>query len=356
MESPPSLGPSLLRDSLSVEEGGEDGPPASSLLGCSMFSGPNHANHAGGALLMERLNGTPSPSPPALPPFSGSGRLSAQLPLGPQPAGNALRPAGASRLGSQHSLSEHFCPAHSPSLDRDRDRDRGGCKHRQASPLVHRRDSNPFTEIAMSSCKYAGGVMKPLSRLSASRRNLIDSDSEAPPLQVPHAAGGGAGAPQSLAPPPEIIISSKEELRLGPGEGPPASPYHQNHQGPPAGAGTGASRPKASKRKNQNIGYRLGHRRALFEKRKRLSDYALIFGMFGIVIMVIETELSWGVYSKVSRGAWRRDETEMGLELSVSLAVFIAPLVSAPSLPGLLGVIRSNYRRALYLYGKRGDA
>ncbi|XP_069041558.1 small conductance calcium-activated potassium channel protein 2 isoform X2 [Lepisosteus oculatus] len=332
MESPPSLGPSLLRDSLSVEEGGEDGPPASSLLGCSMFSGPNHANHAGGALLMERLNGTPSPSPPALPPFSGSGRLSAQLPLGPQPAGNALRPAGASRLGSQHSLSEHFCPAHSPSLDRDRDRDRGGCKHRQASPLVHRRDSNPFTEIAMSSCKYAGGVMKPLSRLSASRRNLIDSDSEAPPLQVPHAAGGGAGAPQSLAPPPEIIISSKEELRLGPGEGPPASPYHQNHQGPPAG--TGSSRPKASKRKNQNIGYRLGHRRALFEKRKRLSDYALIFGMFGIVIMVIETELSWGVYSKlfvIDNGAddWRIAMTTERI-LSIALELLVSAIHPVP--------------------------
>uniref|UniRef100_I3MG11 Potassium calcium-activated channel subfamily N member 1 n=1 Tax=Ictidomys tridecemlineatus TaxID=43179 RepID=I3MG11_ICTTR len=39
---------------------------------------------------------------------------------------------------------------------------------------------------------------------------------------------------------------------------------------------------------------------ALFEKRKRLSDYALIFGMFGIVVMVTETELSWGVYTKDS--------------------------------------------------------
>ncbi|XP_040846758.1 small conductance calcium-activated potassium channel protein 1 isoform X1 [Ochotona curzoniae] len=47
-------------------------------------------------------------------------------------------------------------------------------------------------------------------------------------------------------------------------------------------------------------GHRLGHRRALFEKRKRLSDYALIFGMFGIAVMVTETELSWGVYSKES--------------------------------------------------------
>lgn len=51
--------------------------------------------------------------------------------------------------------------------------------------------------------------------------------------------------------------------------------------------------------KPPSVGHRLGHRRALFEKRKRLSDYALIFGMFGIVVMVTETELSWGVYTKV---------------------------------------------------------
>ncbi|KAI8434202.1 hypothetical protein MSG28_012310, partial [Choristoneura fumiferana] len=34
-----------------------------------------------------------------------------------------------------------------------------------------------------------------------------------------------------------------------------------------------------------NIGYRLGRRKALFEKRKRISDYALVMGMFGIIIM-----------------------------------------------------------------------
>jgi len=54
-----------------------------------------------------------------------------------------------------------------------------------------------------------------------------------------------------------------------------------------------------SNKKNTNIGYRLGYRRTLFERRKRLSDYALIFGMIGIVIMVIETELSSdAVYNK----------------------------------------------------------
>ncbi|XP_033112620.1 small conductance calcium-activated potassium channel protein 1-like isoform X2 [Anneissia japonica] len=46
--------------------------------------------------------------------------------------------------------------------------------------------------------------------------------------------------------------------------------------------------------------YRLGIRKSIFEKRKRLSDYALIVGMFGIVVMIIETELSWFIYSKSS--------------------------------------------------------
>ena len=50
-----------------------------------------------------------------------------------------------------------------------------------------------------------------------------------------------------------------------------------------------------------SFGYRLGKRKTLFEKRKRISDYALVFGMFGIVVMVIETELSMShVYEKVS--------------------------------------------------------
>ncbi|XKL69005.1 hypothetical protein PGB90_006774 [Kerria lacca] len=50
-----------------------------------------------------------------------------------------------------------------------------------------------------------------------------------------------------------------------------------------------------------NVGYRLGRRKALFEKRKRISDYALVMGMFGIIVMVVENELSSaGVYTKDS--------------------------------------------------------
>lgn len=57
----------------------------------------------------------------------------------------------------------------------------------------------------------------------------------------------------------------------------------------------------AGSKNKPNVGYRLGRRKALFEKRKRISDYALVMGMFGIIVMVIENELSCaGVYTKVS--------------------------------------------------------
>ena len=67
------------------------------------------------------------------------------------------------------------------------------------------------------------------------------------------------------------------------------------------------------------LSHRLGRRKILFEKRKKISDYALVcaesskkclkkgincdlqvMGMFGIIMMVIENELSSaGVYNKV---------------------------------------------------------
>ncbi|CAD6221886.1 GSCOCG00005222001-RA-CDS [Cotesia congregata] len=69
--------------------------------------------------------------------------------------------------------------------------------------------------------------------------------------------------------------------------------------GPMKGAPSGSIGP-CSKHK-PNVGYRLGRRKALFEKRKRISDYALVMGMFGIIVMVIENELSSaGVYTKAS--------------------------------------------------------
>uniref|UniRef100_A0A8D0GD47 Potassium calcium-activated channel subfamily N member 3 n=1 Tax=Sphenodon punctatus TaxID=8508 RepID=A0A8D0GD47_SPHPU len=221
--------------------------------------------------------------------LGGGGGEEAEEQQQPQPGsrgGSQLQPGGPSLLPSPL----RGAPAPGPAVLRPPSRhgsqanvsgEPSGGKPRGASPLGGpRRDSNPFTEIAMSSCKYSGGVMKPLSRLSASRRNLLldaqqpEPEPEAQPLQPL--------APPPL--PPEIVISR-------------ALPNHQPPPGPPAAAAAAAA--KGPKRKTQNVGYKLGHRRALFEKRKRLSDYALIFGMFGIVVMVIETELSWGLYSKV---------------------------------------------------------
>ncbi|XP_061838902.1 small conductance calcium-activated potassium channel protein 2 [Nerophis lumbriciformis] len=389
MEPPPSLSLALLGGSEDEDQrfllplAGVPHPAAPAAP-----PGSNHSNHMAASSL-SRLNGTnPSPSPAATP--------SASLPklssAGPPPAPNALHPTStplSSCLGSQHSLSGDNSPvynalfysSHSPSMDRERDRERG-CKHRQASPLVHRRDSNPFTEIAMSSCKYTGGVMKPLSRLSASRRNLIESDSSSETKEGAVSAVAGATAagghdrqreapPTSLGTqsstnqpplqsPPEIVISSREDSpypRAGYDISDTASNqmsiYHQNHAlvesrraqpgrggssgGGQAGSGTvgtgaRASTSKAHKRKNQNIGYKLGHRRALFEKRKRLSDYALIFGMFGIVVMVIETELSWGVYTKSSMYS-------LALKCLISLSTVI-----------LLGLIIAYHAREVQLF------
>uniref|UniRef100_A0A8C9RLP2 Potassium calcium-activated channel subfamily N member 3 n=1 Tax=Scleropages formosus TaxID=113540 RepID=A0A8C9RLP2_SCLFO len=249
----------------------------------------------------------------------------------------------------QHSLSGDNSPvynalfysSHSPSTERERERERErdrGSKHRQASPLVHRRDSNPFTEIAMSSCKYTGGVMKPLSRLSASRRNLIESDSGSDTKD----GGGGAARDREMGAtgpllhtqaqnPPEIVISSKEDSPYGALSSTGGAGSAGNSRGG-SGSARGTSTSKATKRKNQNIGYKLGHRRALFEKRKRLSDYALIFGMFGIVVMVIETELSWGVYSKSSMYS-------LALKCLISLSTVI-----------LLGLIIAYHAREVQLF------
>ncbi|XP_054286707.1 small conductance calcium-activated potassium channel protein isoform X2 [Macrosteles quadrilineatus] len=73
-----------------------------------------------------------------------------------------------------------------------------------------------------------------------------------------------------------------------------------------------------------NVGYRLGRRKALFEKRKRISDYALVMGMFGIIIMVIENELSSaGVYTKASFYS-----TALKTLISVSTVVLLGLIVA----------------------------
>ncbi|CAC5394631.1 KCNN3 [Mytilus coruscus] len=59
---------------------------------------------------------------------------------------------------------------------------------------------------------------------------------------------------------------------------------------------------KQNKEKQKpNVGYRLGKRKTLYEKRRKISDYCLVFGISGIVLMIVETELTMAkVYDKES--------------------------------------------------------
>ena len=52
------------------------------------------------------------------------------------------------------------------------------------------------------------------------------------------------------------------------------------------------------------VGYRLGLRNTLSERRKRIADYSLVCALFGLAIVVAETEMSMAdVYDKVSQSS-----------------------------------------------------
>ncbi|XP_051972422.1 small conductance calcium-activated potassium channel protein 2 isoform X1 [Xyrauchen texanus] len=243
------------------------------------------------------------------------GRRSQPLHGTPQTPLGTLRTLSVSSSTRQGGRYSEFTPSSHGSSSRHhhhphRDQNR---QNTRASPASSHRESNSYTQIAMSSCRYNGGVMRPLSNLSSSRRNLHEFDSESQPLQPVSAAD----ASDTLASKPENNSSTLMPYAAGDGGG---------------GGGCGHSGGKSGKKKNQNIGQKLGHRRALFEKRKRLSDYALIFGMFGIVVMVIETELSWGAYGKESLYS-------LALKCLISLSTII-----------LLGLIIIYHAREIQLF------
>ncbi|XP_037903330.1 small conductance calcium-activated potassium channel protein isoform X3 [Hermetia illucens] len=86
----------------------------------------------------------------------------------------------------------------------------------------------------------------------------------------------------------------------------------------------GAGSTPGTQKHKPNVGYRLGRRKALFEKRKRISDYALVMGMFGIIVMVIENELSSaGVYLKSSFHS-----TALKTLISVSTVILLGLIVA----------------------------
>lgn len=152
-----------------------------------------------------------------------------------------------------------------------------------AGPQAAYSKSNPSTHIVMNSHRHNGCGGRPLgSGPGVLGRDPLDPEA-GHPSQPPHSPGL------------QVVVAKNELGRLSPSS-PRGQPQDQeeeeDEEEDEAGRRRGSGKPP-------NVGHRLGHRRVLFEKRKRLSDYALIFGMFGIVVMVTETELSWGVYTKV---------------------------------------------------------
>ncbi|XP_062530694.1 small conductance calcium-activated potassium channel protein [Bombyx mori] len=180
-----------------------------------------------------------------------------------------LLPTTSARIIRQSSQPESSaCAAHCPHHSHH---------HPSASLRQLREPGDGIAGIAADSLRINGG-MRPFKQL----RKPVST------LSIPGAmkaySGGGRDASGEEAGVALVGVHSEyprfgEERALGGGT------YK--------GGGTAKHKP--------NIGYRLGRRKALFEKRKRISDYALVMGMFGIIIMVIENELSSaGVYTKAS--------------------------------------------------------
>ncbi|XP_029285817.1 small conductance calcium-activated potassium channel protein 1b isoform X2 [Cottoperca gobio] len=117
-----------------------------------------------------------------------------------------------------------------------------------------------------------GDAVRPLSSHSTLRSSLSDLHSGQQPLQLLHSAILEDAFSKVIR--EDSIKANSENLTREEGSVP--------------------------QKKTKDISYRLGQRKALFGKRKQLSDYALVCGMFGIIVMVIETELSREFYSKQS--------------------------------------------------------
>lgn len=179
-------------------------------------------------------------------------------------------------------------------------------KGRNAGAHVVQERVTSFTDIPMSPC---ASPFKTMCRSHLDLRDIEERGRHKSQISLE------MHERQSL---PEIIITSKDDdLQLYND----ASHYRQDLsqvkgllpgaelQTPSSCPGQGPN-PKTSPKhkedskddnywKTHSIGWRLVHRRALFVRRQRLNDCALAVGLFGVVLMVMETELSWSVYSKV---------------------------------------------------------
>ncbi|XP_015600038.1 small conductance calcium-activated potassium channel protein 2 isoform X1 [Cephus cinctus] len=173
---------------------------------------------------------------------------------------------------------------------------------RTLSQVRRSRLRRALTEATAETVTYVKTLRKPVSTLSIPGA-MKSIGSGGGPGGGPGGAGGGCGSGSGGAGPGGMNAGAAGDeagvALVGVHSEYPRYMEEQGLGGGPLKGPSGSIGP-ASKHK-PNVGYRLGRRKALFEKRKRISDYALVMGMFGIIVMVIENELSSaGIYTKAS--------------------------------------------------------
>ena len=160
--------------------------------------------------------------------------------------------------------------------------------------------SSPFADIAMQSTQHnlVTSVFPTLSPKNAARSltrlsNSKEDDVEFVPLNTLDDEESGSSSRNHLSP----SLADRKTARF-------SSKFSHNDSNPPSAEdqdGLVTIQCENNEKRTLNVGYKLGYRRILFERRKRLSDYALVCCIFGIAVMIIETELSSGkLGSKVS--------------------------------------------------------
>ncbi|KAM6959018.1 small conductance calcium-activated potassium channel protein 2-like isoform 2-T2 [Aplochiton taeniatus] len=177
-----------------------------------------------------------------------------------------------------------------------KDRHQAG-KPKKMPPHRHQENVTSFAQLSMDPCG---------SPYNGHRRSHLDL----------REVREGEGGPRSVAMEmhdrnslPEIIVTSRDEDFQPQSftDAPNPHPQDRSHSNAAKGLLPGGRSSTSEDvdrishyKKTHNIGWRLARRRKLFERRQRLNDCALAVGIFGMLVMVMETELSWGVYSKSS--------------------------------------------------------
>ncbi|XP_019723334.1 small conductance calcium-activated potassium channel protein 1-like isoform X2 [Hippocampus comes] len=206
-------------------------------------------------------------------------------------AGHAVWLDRTQAMATMPLYNGYLCARASPCSPK-RAADHVKCKEKKrqsCSRKERRQKSAGASRLQEKSCTFHDGAPAKSSR----RAPVPSLERRAPPSLEMR---------QSL---PEIRITGRDDEAPRPGKESPPQLLDRDRGLLPGAPCNSSPKRKAEAKddhywKTHSIGWRLVRRRALFLRRRRLNDCALAVGIFGVVMMVMETELSWSVYSKSS--------------------------------------------------------